>query len=505
MIHKNSLYITIVLIVGIIITANVLAQEYFLRLDLTQDKRYTLSEATENILDDLQVPVTVTAYFSEDLPPDIAKTREDFQDMLIEYASLADGMLVYEFINPNEDEEAEQQAAQNGVQPVLVNVREKDQMKQQRAFLGAVVQMSDNKEVIPFIQPGAAMEYALSTSIKKLSVTEKPYIGLLQGHGEPTLAQLPQISNSLGILYNFENLTLTDTTAIPARYKTVAIVAPTDSFPQTHLDHLDAFLAQGGSLFIAMNRVDGNLQNAMGSPIHTGLESWLQNKGIQVENSFVTDANCGAVTVQQQQGFFTFNSNVSFPFLPIISSFAEHPITQGLEAVILPFASPLTYTGNDTTGAISYTPIAQTSENSGSVNAPTYFDISREWTESDFPLANLTVGATLEGNIVGDTPAKMVVFGDGDFPSSGGGQGGQSDNASLMVNSIDWLSDDTGLIELRTKGVTSRPIKQLEEATKTSLKYLNFLLPILLVIIYGVFRMQVKRNIRAKRMEETYV
>ena len=504
MINKNSLYITVVLIVGIIITVNLLAKDYFLRLDLTQDKRYTLSEATENILNDLQAPVTVTAYFSEDLPPDIAKTKDDFQDMLLEYASIADGMMVYEFVDPGEDEEVEQQAAQNGVQPVLVNVREKDQMKQQRAFLGAVVQMGEEKEVIPFIQPGAAMEYALSTSIKKLSVIEKPYIGLLQGHGEPTIAQLPQISNSLGILYNFENLTLNDSTGIPARYKTVAIVAPTDSFPQTHLDQLDAFLAQGGSLFIAMNRVDGNLQNAMGSPITTGLESWLQNKGVQVENSFVTDANCGAITVQQRQGFFTINSNVSFPFLPIISSFDEHPITQGLEAVILPFASPITYIGNDTTGSVTYTAIAQTSENSGSVNAPTRFDVSQEWTEDDFPLANLTVGATLEGSIVSETPAKLVVFGDGDFPSSGG-QGGQSDNSSLMVNSIDWLSDDTGLIELRTKGVTSRPIKQLEDSTKTSLKYLNFLLPILLVIIYGVFRMQVKRNVRAKRMEESYV
>lgn len=504
MINKNSLYITIVLIVGIIITVNLLSKDFFLRLDLTQDKRYTLSRATENILDELQAPVTVTAYFSEDLPPDIAKTKDDFQDMLIEYASVADGMLVYEFINPGENEEIEQEAAQNGVQPVLVNVREKDQMKQQRAFLGAVVQMNDEKEVIPLIQPGAAMEYALSTNIKKLSVTEKPYVGLLQGHGEPSVAQLPQISNSLGILYNFEDVTLNDSTGIPARYKTVAIVAPTDSFPQTQLNQLDAFLAQGGSLFIAMNRVDGNLQNAMGSPITTGLETWLQNKSIQVENSFVTDANCGAVTVQQRQGFFTINSNVSFPFLPIIGNFAEHPITQGLEAVILPFASPLTYTGNDTTGAVTYTAIAQTSENSGNVNAPTYFDVSKEWAESDFPLANLTVGATLEGNIVGNTPSKIVVFGDGDFPSSGG-QGGQSDNSSLMVNSIDWLSDDTGLIELRTKGVTSRPIKQLEDSTKASLKYLNFLLPILLVIIYGIFRMQVKRNIRAKRMEESYV
>jgi len=102
----------------------------------------------------------------------------------------------------------------------------------------------------------------------------------------------------------------------------------------------------------------------------------------------------------------------------------------------------------------------------------------------------------------------MVVVADGDFGVNGEGRQGQQlqpDNVSLMVNSIDWLSDDTGLIELRTRGVTMRPLKQTEEGTKTLLKYLNFLLPIILIIIYGVLRMQHNRNLRVKRMEEGYV
>lgn len=79
------------------------------------------------------------------------------------------------------------------------------------------------------------------------------------------------------------------------------------------------------------------------------------------------------------------------------------------------------------------------------------------------------------------------------------------DNISLFVNAIDYLSDDTGLIELRTKGVSNRPLDQLEDGKKAFLKYLNFLLPILLVVIYGLFRMQYNRNLRNKRMEEGYV
>lgn len=501
---KSAVFTTILLIIGIIILVNVLADEYFIRLDFTEDKRYTLSQATKDILRELEEPVTVTAYFSEDLPPDIAKTKQDFRDLLIEYSNVSDDMVVYEFINPNENEEAENEAMQHGISPVLVNVREKDQVSQKRAYLGAVAQMGERQEIIPFIQPGAAMEYALSTNIKKLAVVDKPSVALLQGHGEPSTFDLQQVNNELSVLYSLENLTLTDTTTIPTKFKTIAIIAPTDSFPQSHLEQLDDFLARGGNLFVAFDRVEGNLQNAFGQEVITGLESWLHEKGLQIPASFVVDAACGSVTMQQQQGFFTFNTNISFPYLPIISQFAEHPITQGLEAVIMPFTSPISYAESDSSAHVKFTPIASTSELSSTVPAPISFDINKEWTENDFTQANLTVGAVLEGNIQGNTPSKMVVIADGNFATQGGRQG-QSDNVSLLVNSIDWLSDDTGLIELRTKGVTSRPLEQLEEGTKTTLKYLNFLLPILLVITYGVIRFQMKRNISVKRMEESYV
>ena len=98
---------------------------------------------------------------------------------------------------------------------------------------------------------------------------------------------------------------------------------------------------------------------------------------------------------------------------------------------------------------------------------------------------------------------KIVVFSDGDFPSQGQGRG-QSDNASLMSNSVDWLSDDTGLIELRTKAVATRPIEDLEDGERSMWKYLNFLLPIILVIAYGIFRNQRQRNIKIRRMQESY-
>ena len=152
--------------------------------------------------------------------------------------------------------------------------------------------------------------------------------------------------------------------------------------------------------------------------------------------------------------------------------------------------------------------LAYSSEKSGTENSPLYFNIQKKWGESDFTRPKLAVAALLDGKISGDRKAKMIVIGDGDFAVNGEGQQAhqlQPDNLNLMVNSIDWLSDDTGLIELRTKSVTSRPIKQMEDGTKTLLKYLNFLLPMILIILYGVFRDQRNRRIRLKRMSENYV
>lgn len=497
---KKSFYTSVALIVGILLLVNFVSNDFFVRLDLTENNRFTLSDATEDIVEELLEPVTVKAYFSENLPPNIAQTRQDFKDLLIEYSSLSGGNLVYEFINPNETPETEQEAAQAGVSPVMINVREKDQVKQQKAFMGAVIQMGEQQDVIPFMQPGEAMEYALTTSIKKLSVVDKPSVGLIQGHGEPSTFDMQQAGQALTVLYNFENVALTDSTEIPPRINTLALVAPKDTIPPSHFIQLDAFLNRGGKLLVALNKVDGDLQTSSGRSIYTGLADWLKGKGVTVENKFVTDASSASVTVQQQQGPFRIQSQVQFPFLPIINTFEDHPITKGLEAVVLPFASPLVFSGDTT---VNYLPLAYTSSQSGSANAPTYFNIQQQWSESDFPLANQVVAAALESPTI-----KMVVIGDGDFAinarDGGQPQAVQQDNVSLLVNSIDWLSDDTGLIELRTKGVTSRPLDQLEDGTKATLKWLNFALPILLAIIYGIVRTQIRRVQRVKRMEVSY-
>ena len=140
---------------------------------------------------------------------------------------------------------------------------------------------------------------------------------------------------------------------------------------------------------------------------------------------------------------------------------------------------------------------------------PVYVDVNKQWKDADFPLKNVVVAAAVvpkKGN-----GGRIVLISNGKFAINGDEQQNQRSrklepaSVNLMVNSIDWLSDDTGLIDLRTKGIKTRLLDQIDDGKKTFLKYLNFLLPILLIIGYGVYRFNRNRTIRIKRMEARYV
>ncbi len=502
MLSKGTLLTRLILLIGILVLINVVSCRFHKRLDFTGDKRYTLSQPTKDILRALEEPLTVKAYFSEDLPPQIGNVRKKFKETLIEYKNLSNGLLNYEFINPNESQELETEAQQAGIPPQMLRMRESDQLVQKRVYMGAQFLYGDQTEVLPSVPPDAAMEYALSSLVKKMAVKDKATVGFVQGHSEPSLGAMQQALGELQVLYNLNNVDLNDTSFIN-QCKTLAIVAPKDSFSLNELNNLDAFLAQGKGLYIGLNRVDANLQTATGTAISTGLEQWLANKGIVVEENFVLDQKCGTVSVRQQRGFFVVNQPIPFPYIPIVQNFADHPITKGIESVSFPFASPISIQAQSEN--IAYTPLAYTSSRSTLQSANTQFDVGKEWKPSDFTMPKQTVGVVAEGNLTPNINSKIVVFGDGDFAINGEGQAAQAlspNNISLMVNSIDWLSDDTGLNELRTKVVTSRPLKaELTDNNKFFIKILNFLLPIALILLYGAFRWM--RNKARKRKWES--
>jgi gliding-associated putative ABC transporter substrate-binding component GldG len=505
-VKRRYFSLSLIIVVFILVMINLLAARFWYRFDFSEDKQYTLSSTTINILDKIEKPVTVKAYFSEDLPPDFLRVKNQFKELLVEYAAKSKGKVVFEFINPNKNPEIERQIIGWGVQPVVIEVREKDQQKQMKAYLGAVVEMNEEREPIPFMQAGSAMEYALSSAIKKVAIIDKPRIGFIQGHGEPVLDEYSQSMAALSVQYEIVPYFIAGGTVPgPENYLTMIWVRPTDSIPAAHFQFLDEYLAKGGRLLVAYNAVDGDFVNFMGYDSRSSLSEWLLSKGIEVRPNFVVDQRCGSLTVQQSQGTFSFASNVPFPYLPMVQGSAGHPISQGLEAVMLEFPSEMRYIGDS---SYFHQPIIATSQRANTYEAPIVIDVQRSWKDSDFPKSNVMLGMTLSGKFGNDSESRMVVISDGDFIINGPRNSArqlQPDNINLFVNSVDWLSDDTGLIELRTRGVLSRPLNQLEEGTRMFLKYLNFLLPILLVILYGIIRAQQRRIIRKKRMNQNFV
>lgn len=499
--NRKNIIIQLGIVLAIILVANLISNELYFRLDFTEDNRYTFSEATKEVIDELNGVITVKAYFSEDLPPQLMKNRQDFQDQLVEYENRSQGNIVFEFVNPNENEEAERDAQQNGVSPVMINVTERDQVQQMRAYMGAVLKMDDRTEVIPLVQPGAAMEYAITTAIKKVSIADKPKLGLIQGYGEPTLQALPQLMDQLSVLYKVEPFRLRDTAEVPGYYRALIWINPKDSVSAGDFAKLDRYLNQGGGIFIAHSSVEGDLQQGLLSKTtDVGLKGWLGRKGLVLGDQFVVDAQCASVNVQQRQGFFTINSQVEFPFFPMVNNFADHAITSGLESVMFPFVSPLSFSSSDTSWA--QVPLVYSSENSGLITPPSYIDIQKKWAQRDFPQSAQILVAGLDNG-----KARVGVAANGTFCVNGEGQRPQQqnqDNINLASNMIDWIADDTGLIDLRTKGITSRPLESVEDSSKAMIKYGNVFAPILLILIYAFIRKQMNQRKRQKWMQGNY-
>ncbi len=498
---RQNLATGILLTIAIVVVANVFSYFYFFRIDSTKERRYTLSPATKDILNSLTKPVTITAYYTENSIPAISRARSDFKDILIEYAARSGNKVVFNFVNPNKSDSLEKTAQHNGIAPFPVQVREKDEMKSVKVYLGAVVKMGDKMDVLPLIDPNGSLEYDLSNSIKKLSIDKKPLVGFLSGNGEPALNEMQQVDMSLSALHTTQDLRLNDSLPIPSEYNTITLINPKDTFRHGQLRQLDAFLARGGRMFIAYSGLNSDLRTGTGMMDNTGLSQWLASKNIMLDNKYIIDARCGNIGVPQNLGGMSYNEQVPFPFLPIISNFSNHPVSKDLGSILFGFATDLKFIGD--TNKVKYTPIAFTSDKTGLKKIPVTFDIAHKWEQGEFPLANLVVGAAFNG--IGSPDSRIILVTNGDFAVNGSGKQARKlnpDNVNLVSNSIDWLSDNTGLLDLRSKVVKFVPIRDVSDGQKTFLKYMNFSLPLLLVIFYGIIRMQVKKNLRKRRMEE---
>jgi len=518
--NRREAILQVLLIAGSLAALTVTANQFLWRADLTENNRYTLASASRDIAADLADPVTVTAYFTADLPARFGRTKEEFRALLQEFRAAADGNVEFTFVNPNESDQAAQEAQQAGVRPITIDVRERNQMTQKRAYLGAVFQYRDQREVLSFVEPGSPLEYTIASTIETLTSDQSSVLGVLQGHGEPAPRAMSQLREALQGRYDIRPVSGVDTSGVPAPVDVLLVARPQETLSTQAALAIDQYVMRGGRVIVATNRARPNLRFGRARPKTTGLEPLLDAYGASLQSNLVRDRKATRVSVQQQRGGFNVVNQIRYPYIPQVSNFADHPITKGLDRAVFRFVSSLDTTQVDSTATL--TVLARSSAQSARAALPASIQPQQQWTVSDFTGASIPLAGVLEGTFSSafagvDTldvqrtrsaETRLAVFGTGEFIVNGpGGQGQQQrrlpeGNVNLMANTVDYLADQTGLLALRTQRVTSRPLMQLTPATQTILKYGNVLLPIFLVIGYGLLRYRSNRARRRRWKQE---
>lgn len=508
---KTQALLRTLLIFAILVVVNIISVRLFGRLDLTSQGVYTLSDASKTLVGALDDRVTVKAYFTEDLPAPYNNNRRAVLDILNDYKAYAGGNLHFDFINP-EGEKGEEEAQQQGIAPVQVQVVKEDKFEIKRGYLGLVMLYEDRKEVLPVIQNLGSLEYDISSALKRLTSRSKKKVGFATGHQEAELSALRQVQQTLSQQYDLVPVDLSRTEPVPSDIAALFVITPAVRYSDTAKFNIDQYLMRGGGIALLLNRVNANLQARFGSAVELGLDSLLEHYGVRVNPDLIRDAQCANISVMQQQGPFTFQSQVPFPYLPIVSNFSpENPIVKDLQAIVLPFTSSV-----DTSLAagkgLRAEVLLSSSKQSGRQTGFFMLDPFQRYTPADMAEQNIPLAVLLHGSFrsfftdkqpaspVAQSPeTQILVFGDGDFMKDE--YLGNRANMTLFANIVDYLADDAGLITIRSKNVTTPPLEQVADGTKQILKYANLAGPPLLIVLYGLFRW--RRRVMFKRMMET--
>jgi gliding-associated putative ABC transporter substrate-binding component GldG len=522
--NKKQILIRIVLVLGILVLINIISLRFFKRFDLTSGSIYTLSDASKNLVKSLDDKFLVKAYFTSDLPPEYANNRKDLKDLLDEYHAYGGGNFQYEFIDPSKKEEIEQEAQRYGIPPVQVQVLKEDKLQIEKAYMGAVFLYGDKQERVPVIQSTLNLEYEISSAIKKMTSKELKKIGFLTGQGEATLQQMGRLQEILSKQYQVTTVDLSDGKPVPSDIAVLIIAAPSQPFKNWEKFLIDQYLMKGGKIAFLINKINATLQTQYGNPLNVNLDDLLESYGVRINSDLVRDVSCAYVSVQQQAGFMIIQNQIPFYFLPRASEFdKKSPIVKDLSSVVFYFASSIDTSMARQKGLTSHVLVKSSNKSGRQQNVfiinPTMQVTKEMFSESGIPLVVAVEGAfpsafgnkpigvdtSFKGTIdttnrlVTGKVSKIIVVGDGDFVQDQL-SGGNRDNFILASNFIDWLADDIGLAEIRSRESNVKPLDEVSEGTKTWLKGLNLAVPPVIVVVVGIVRWRMRISMR-KRLE----
>lgn len=449
---RSSVSILLVLSIALI---TVLSEIWPLQKDLTSGKIHTLSPQSQELLRQLNQSVTITAYFSKNLPPTLHHIRKQLRDTLTEFHDKGNGKIQIRYIDPAESPATLLKIQQLGIPKITFNIVAHGQPQTLEGFMGMAITCQDKTDILPVIQDLSNLDYTLTRMIQKLTLPQPVQIGLL----------IP--AEITGTFQYLKSDLLKGYTVImvkePEDLTNVAVavvINPVNLAPRL-VRSLDQYLVNGGRILVLANTVIVN-QALQGVPVKTGLENWLNTYGLAIEPSVVLDEN--AAYAGFNTGYSTFT--VAYPFWPRIlfeNTNSNLPLFSGLESVVLPWTSRLRFTRS--LPNITPQSLAFSSAHSSVLNQHYDFMPKKEFRIKS-SLARQLVIAGLSGQFPGQfsnpgtnrKPGKLIVLGSSYVITDATVQQ-YPGNLTFIQNTIDWLNTEPTAHSLRARMTTDHPLR----------------------------------------------
>ena len=539
----KSVGITIVLL----LVLNTIGSFFFFRFDLTKDKRYTLSPTSLQIIEQVKNPLYIKVYMQGELPAEFKRLQLETRQMLEEFQGY-NSNIVFEFIDPLEDEATSmdniKELYRKGLTPINISVDDKGKQSQAMVFPWAIA-VYDNKEVnIPLLKNimGASttdkvigsvqhLEYFIADALNKITQNKQKKIAIIKGNGELHEAYIAKFLLQTKDSYHIGPFTLDSVTKQPIntlealkKYDLAIIAKPTEAFSESEKQVLDQYIVNGGKTIWLMDQVVAEMDSlysptgsAMAFSRDLNLNDFFFKYGVRIYPDLVKDEQGSPIKLATgEQGSATQFQEFNWKFAPQVYPQSKHPIVKNLGGIKFDFANAIDTLKN----GIQKTVLLQSSLYSKRIGTPTEINlnsVNEETTPSDYlNKGNIPLAVLLEGNFhsmfenrvlafdqanfqASGKSGKMIVISDGDviknqldknlLPVELGydqRSGNLYDNKDFLMNCVNYLLDDTGLINIRSKDL-DLPLLDKEKVYEnyTYIQFLTIGLPIVILAGFG--------------------
>lgn len=544
-VQKNSLKKLGFLALGLFLL-NFAGYYIYQRFDLTQDKRYTLSETTKKIIDGVDSPLIIDVFLEGNFPADFKKLQTETRQLLEEFSAY-NSNITFQFVNPIEKEEERVEVMKKffdkGLLPINVTVTEKGKQSQEIVFPWALANYGDKGAKVQLLKNmmGAStedkvessvqhLEYAFAEAINKISKEKQRKIAVIKGNAELDDIYIADLLKTIRENYYIGPITLDSVASQPKEtlkalnvYDLAIIAKPREKFTEQEKQVLDQFIMKGGK---TLWLVDGttaemeNLYNETGTALvgnnDLNLTDMFFKYGFRINPQMIKDELGTPLKLSSgNQGSETQMEEYPWKMSPYIYPASKHPIVKNMDGVKFEFCSPIELLKSD----VKKTILLESSPYSKAIGTPTTVSlemIGEETSPKDYPNGGfIPVAALLEGSFTSmynnrvlpfkddkflnkSVSTKMIVISDGDVIKNQIDKGAPIElgydkytgkyfgNKEFMLNCINYLLDDNGLINIRTKDV-SLPIldKKSVEDNYSQTQALTVALPIVLLGIFG--------------------